>query len=821
MDVNRGECVETYKGCDILPYNKEKKPIQAKQTMLNPNELHIYPTSRALREVSQRFKEEEGFLPTLMRMDEFENRLIVLEGRHQVDPLQRMLFLREAARFEAFEGLNIDLDLLRFFTRSDAIFKFYEELAAEAVGFEKLRQADAYAEFDVHLDILEQLLENYHTILQQRGLTDRAFIPTSYEINEGFIENYQKIEVYLEGYLSRFELELLEKVSKSVQVILHYTTSRFNQKMQERFESYGLILPNHADVTIDFSAKTLIKETPRDTKIHAQTFRVGERIEQIALAFEKIEHMVQKGIDPEKIVMILPDERFKAYFSLYDAHNNLNFAMGYDYTEGRVYRSLEVLSRYLGSFEQAERVLLQNYGVDLEKVAEAIPSGVCTVGQFYGVLDLLGLLEGSSQTESDETTWHNERVYAQYLQFIHTFKEEKLRFKEWLYLWMKALSTITIDDVRGGKVTVMGVLETRGVRFDGVVIVDFNDGIVPASSSKDQFLNSSVRAFAKLPTRSDRESLQKQYYKRVLEQAKEAVIIYSSSENRLPSKFLYELGLQEVMETKASLALLYSEPTQTIAQQDPVVAHFDARAITWSASRLKTFLECKRKYYYRYIKQIKAKKEEALNEGAFLHTLLEHLFKEQSRYVSIEEMEERLYRLLDQLLLEEDAKTNYQKLLWKERLRGFIASQVSHFESGWEVVEREKECLGEIGGLRFKGRIDRIDQDTTRTLVLDYKSGSTAEAQKSRNLETLTDFQMSIYHQILQPKYQNISLAFIKLFEEGHIEEITALEEKNALLAEHIIKLKQTTSFTAAQCERLSTCTYCAYQLMCERGEYL
>lgn len=789
--------------------------------MLNHSELHVYPTSRALREVSQGFREEEGFLPTLMRMDEFENRLILLEGKHQVDTLQRILFLREAAKFEDFEGLNIDLDLLRFFTRSDAIFKFYEELAAETVGFEKLRQADAYAEFDTHLDILEQLLENYHRILQRQGLTDRAFIPANYEINEGFVDNYQKIEIYLEGYLSRFELELLEKVSKSVQLVLHYSTGRFNKKMQERFAEYDLALPINAEVSIDFSSKSILKTLPNSAKIHAQIFQVGERSEQVALAFEKVERMVQRGIDPEKIVVILPDERFKAYFSLYDKLNNLNFAMGYDYTEGRVYKSLEVLSRYLGGFEKEERVLLQKYGVDLDKVVEAIPSGVCTAREFSGALEVLGLLDISLEQERDETVQHNERVYEKYLQFMHTFQKEELRFKEWLSLWMKALSTITIDDVRGGKVTVMGVLETRGVRFDGVVIVDFNDGIVPASSSKDQFLNSSVRAFAGLPTRNDRESLQKQYYKRVLEQAKEAVILYSSSENRLPSKFLYELGLQEAKEAEVSLSLLYSEPKQTVEQKDPVVALFDAKAVTWSASRLKTFLECKRKYYYKYIQEVKAKKEEEMNEGAFLHKLLEHLFMERSQYFSIKEMEEKLCRLMDQLLPQDDAKTNYQKLLWREKLKGFIASQVAHFESGWEVIEREKEFSGEIGGLHFKGRIDRIDQDATRTLVLDYKSGSTAEAQKSRNLETLNDFQMSIYDQILQPKYQNISLAFVKLFEAGKIEEIAALEEKNKLLAEHIIELKQTSSFVAEKCEKLSTCTYCEYQLMCERGEYL
>ena len=109
------------------------------------NELHIYPTSRALRTVSAKHKEQDGFLPTLMRMDEFEQRAILLEDKIQVDPLHRILFLREAASFEAFDDLKVDLSLVRFFTKSDALFKFFEELAGEGVGFGTLAEADAYA----------------------------------------------------------------------------------------------------------------------------------------------------------------------------------------------------------------------------------------------------------------------------------------------------------------------------------------------------------------------------------------------------------------------------------------------------------------------------------------------------------------------------------------------------------------------------------------------------------------------------------------------------------------------------------------------------
>ena len=784
------------------------------------NELHIYPTSRALRTISRKQKESNGFLPTLMRMDEFEQRAILIENRIQIDPLQRILLLREAACFEAFDTLNVNRELVRFFTKSDALFKFFEELAAENIGFETLAQADAYAEFEAHLSILETLLNNYRKLLDEKGFTDKAFIPGSYILNEAFLQSYETIEIYLEGYLSYFELTLLEKVSQQTQLIIHYTTSKFNKKMQERFEAYGMKLPNDAHVCFDFSSKKIIEQESNSANINAAVFSVEEREEQIAIAFEKIEEMVRSGIEPEKIALILPDESFKEHFTLFDTHNNLNFAMGYDYSNGRIYKSLEALYGYWKSFDAQNKKLLERYGFQLEEIEKITPSRSVDIKTFFTLLNGLELLDIPLEPlEKKEKV--NEQVYEKYLHLLKIFEIQKLSIKEWLFLWLKTLSKITFDDVRGGKITVMGVLETRGVSFEGIVIVDFNEGVVPATSSKDQFLNSSVRAFANLPTKNDREALQKQYYKRLLEQASQAVILYSSSDNKLPSKFLYELGLDKAEQTKAQFDLLYAQSSQLVDENEPVVENFDAQAITWSASRLKTYLECKRKYYYRYIQKIEAKKEDELIEGLFLHTLLDHLYREQSCYDSKEEMTQAVHKLIDELLPQDDAKIAYQKLLWKEKLKGFIERQIEHFKADWKVVEREKEFQGDIGGLRFKGRIDRIDQNATHTLVLDYKSGSTKEANRSKNLEKLTDFQMSIYHHMLSSKYQNITLAFIKILENGEMEEITSLEEKNALLAEHIIELKQTKSFVAEKCEDLQKCKYCEFTLMCGRGDYL
>ena len=113
-----------------------------------------------------------------------------------------------------------------------------------------------------------------------------------------------------------------------------------------------------------------------------------------------------------------------------------------------------------------------------------------------------------------------------------------------LHLFLNRLRARTIDDVRGGKITVMGVLETRMCGFDAVIVVDFNEGMVPRRSSKDMFLNSQTRLKAGLPGAHDRESLQKLYYFNLFRRAKEVAIGFVDSAESMPSRFLTQLGIR-------------------------------------------------------------------------------------------------------------------------------------------------------------------------------------------------------------------------------------------------------------------------------------
>jgi inactivated superfamily I helicase len=463
--------------------------------------LHVYPTSRAIRTARDAWQDTDALIPTLMRMDEFEQRCVSLGERALIDPLQRVLLLREASDFSDFEVFKVDRTLVRFIARSEGIFRFFEEMGREEVDFIRLAEADAYAEFGSHLLILAQLKNRYATLLERRGLTDTMFIPESGRFRPGFVAQYDRIELFLEGLLSRYELKLLMQVAEQTELIVHYTASPYSTKMEARLAALGVTLPQHAHTVFDLGQGTILEKAPAQTDVTANVVAVSERFEQIAEAFVQIQRMVDGGIAAERIALILPDESLKEVFRLYDKLNNLNFAMGFDYTNGRSYKILEALARHWRLPDATTQERLERYGVGEEMLGAVSASGRVDVEGFFAHIDRLELREKDPLRIA--------RVAEAREEFVRLFPVLKLAMSEWLHLWLQMLGSIRIDDLRGGLVTVMGVLETRGVAYDGVVIVDFNDGIVPATTAKDQFLNSQVRAFADLPTRSDREALQK------------------------------------------------------------------------------------------------------------------------------------------------------------------------------------------------------------------------------------------------------------------------------------------------------------------------
>ena len=65
---------------------------------------------------------------------------------------------------------------------------------------------------------------------------------------------------------------------------------------------------------------------------------------QCAFVFEKISTFIKKGIKPENIAVILPDEEFADILRLHDKYNMLNFAMGEKIARTLFYRVLSKIN---------------------------------------------------------------------------------------------------------------------------------------------------------------------------------------------------------------------------------------------------------------------------------------------------------------------------------------------------------------------------------------------------------------------------------------------------------------------------------------------
>ncbi len=785
------------------------------------SKLHIFPTSRSIREAIKSLKNSDGFLPNFMRMDEFLERIVIVPNRYKANMSQRIFWLREASNFEEFRDLGAKRDLVRFFSHSKDFFRFFEELAWEGVDLKSLEEVDVYAKYIDHLAILDELQKRYKSILDRENAYDKITTVELYEINRPFLASIDEIELYLEGYLSYFELEILQEISKSVELKIHWRTTPYNEKMRKRFIGLGIKLPKSSYITFSLSQKRVVSKEYIPLKIEADVFSVGERFEQVAVAFINIERMVQEGIAPEKIALILPDENFAPIFKIYDQMNNLNFSMGFDYRHTPQYRVPTALLEWWKSFNPKVSTLLKHYCLDIKQYENLNPSNVVTVKEFYTKLqesNIPGFIEFNGK---DEPSKEIETTIELAQNFLMLHKGRKLTMREWLFLWIEELKSLRLDDIRGGKVTVMGVLETRGVEFEGVVIVDFNEGVVPALSRKDRFLDTRVRHFANLPDRQDREALQKHYYARLIEQARDIVILYTNDESQLPSKLLYELGLDSSKAIQAPREILYNHTPLKKDSSDIVVEDFNPLAMEWSASRLKVWLECRRKFYYKYILTLKEKYSDEVNEGQILHRVLEKLFSKRDYYDDVKELKREFEILSAKELDRYKSQGRYLQALWGRKIVPYLNQEIERFAKGWRVKAREKSFNGDIDGLRFVGRVDRIDIRDNQLMILDYKSGSIKEANRQSSLEKVTDFQMSIYKSLLENESSNIKLFFVNPLEDEPFVEAQALEQKAQELQRHLYILKSTNSFVASRCEDIKKCTYCPYQLLCERGEYL
>lgn len=770
----------------------------------------VFPTTRNIRAALS--EEKDGFLPQYMSMGDFLNRAVRFEGRVIPDQDLRVLAMHEASRFEKFNALKIERNFFTFIQNSQYIFRFFEELGAEGVQIDALECADTYGEYEEHIAILKELRTQYHRLCEERQWADPIFMSEIGTLNEEFLTHFTSITIHIEGYLSRYELMLLERCTRLVEVQCCYTATPYNRKMSERFAGLGIDLKESHAYRFSLSERTILEESRfhSGADIRCEVFQ--NRLVQVGFVKASIEKMVNEGISPESIVVVLPDEGFARYLRMLDTEHNFNFAMGRALREHRVMEDIEAVVLFLDEASAQNRKRLERVPHELIEWmkqhyylpfrGELIDDLVALMTKYHPDEEVVKLIE--------EEHYEIKHLYSAF---------ETMEFRALFRIFMNRLKEKTIDDVRGGKITVMGLLETRGSRFDGVIVVDFNESAVPHRSQKDLFLNTKIREISSLPTSQDRESLQKHYYSMLFHRAKKVLIGCVNNGETTPSRFLMQLGIQADKAECLYEEVLFPPLTLRPRLTAEFTGEYDFTAFPLSASRLKTFLSCKRQFFYRYIQKIKEHEiprdmSEEREIGNEIHSVLEKLYREKDHYTSAQEMRGELERIWSSTE-PKDPLERHLRGYWIEKLSPFFESEIKRSHQGYRVMYREKECEAVVEGIRLVGRLDRIDQGLDGLEVIDYKTGKYPSTE-SEPKESDVDYQLSVYALVAQELGKVRGCAFYDL-NSGELKFERFLDEKLIYLRQILGWMAKTKTWEWSMCDDLKLCRYCAYAHLCHR----
>lgn len=312
-----------------------------------------------------------------------------------------------------------------------------------------------------------------------------------------------------------------------------------------------------------------------------------------------------------------------------------------------------------------------------------------------------------------------------------------------------------------GGVQVMGLLETRGLDFDTVIIPDAAEGILPTATRLDTTIPFSLRTAYDLPTTDLQEQTRAYNFFRLMSRAKRVVFLYDSrtgdSSVGEPSRYvqlLRDVYHVPMYEAEASFPLTRAEASGDFIEDKTLVSRYRAsvsaktptqKVKRLSASRMKDFHTCPRRFYYTAIEGIKDDENlsgvlDKRDSGTLFHTAMQLLYKESegkkdglslNSLTEILDSDAIIDNAVDKSAMElhlETKKSDYndnQLEMTRKLVRRMVEADLERVQAGGDItyVGGEIEIETTYEGANFKLIIDRIDVQGDTVNIIDYKTG--------------------------------------------------------------------------------------------------
>lgn len=392
-----------------------------------------------------------------------------------------------------------------------------------------------------------------------------------------------------------------------------------------------------------------------------------------------------------------------------------------------------------------------------------------------GVLQELNKVMSSITDEEDEEVMQRTNDLEQefifhYFTTVNRMKEVmqeariEMKIDTYFRLLKRLTDTITIpfhgEPLSG--LQIMGVLETRALDFDRLIILSMNEGIFPQKKAANSFIPYNLRRGFGLPTYEHQDSVWAYHFYRLIYRASHVSLLYDTRSNGLQtgevSRFVHQLHYhyQEPIQNKLVVYNVSSSktPALQVNKSEEVMRRLKdfhrggPRAV--SASAVNTYLDCPLKFYFTTVEGIREEEEvsESIESnvfGSILHKVMEELYQPLCGKLVTADLLKAIKKdtpvltgAIARAFAEVFFKTDIvrpltgQNFLIGEMIRKYVEkvlerdSQLTPFR----YVESERKIsrlfflTGGKAEIQLKGVIDRIDEVRGAIRIIDYKSGS-------------------------------------------------------------------------------------------------
>ena len=308
---------------------------------------------------------------------------------------------------------------------------------------------------------------------------------------------------------------------------------------------------------------------------------------------------------------------------------------------------------------------------------------------------------------------------------------------------------------------VMGVLETRNLDFDHVLLLSCNEGNMPKGVNDSSFIPHSIRQAYELTTVENKVSIYAYYFHRLLQRAKDVTILWNNATEDGQRGEMSRFMLQLLVESGQHITQHTLQSGKTIARYTPAAIEktphvldllnkqFIGPNALLSPSAINRYMRCQLQFYYRYIADIKEPDNpddelELDNRifGNIFHQAADTLYHQLPNHVTREALDQLLKskiaidKAVDDAFHQElpHAVIGGLHLINREVIIRYLRQLIEIDKAlapftilGLECdVKRELSPLtSHPSPLKIGGRIDRLDQMSDgRIRVVDYKTGS-------------------------------------------------------------------------------------------------